>query len=77
MRVCPRVTEDTPCRFAVNDPFVEHGAPSAPLCRAYHIEKSKGPAGHPGAPALDARTIAAAIEDGECIRITGKDEDPS
>jgi hypothetical protein len=37
MRVWVGVTEDTPCRFAVNDAFAEHGAPSEPLCRAYHI----------------------------------------
>ena len=44
MRVWVGVTEDTPCRFAVNDAFVEHGAPSEPLCRAYHIgQKSWGP----------------------------------
>src|SRR5687767_7827657 len=47
------VTERTSCRFAVNRAPVEHGDPSAPLSRAYHIgQNSKGPVRkNPGAPA--------------------------
>ena len=33
------VSEDTPCRFAVNPATAEHVSPSRPLCRAYHTDR--------------------------------------
>ena len=74
------MTEDTPCRFAVKSAFVEHGAPCEPLCCAYHIgHKCKGPVRRPRMPRprrLDVPPPSPPTTQ-RCIRIQGKDEDPS